>query len=656
MASVLEMTNEGTSAPGEPFVFPSYGNIGPPHIATLSLPGLTIGLPVWLFSTQVIPNVVSASVVSTSPQEHQPHVDPSLSSLVRSSSPSSLARSPFVSSSSSSESSEASNSVNKKKKKRKIKKKKDKRGSKPPTVVKHVGKQPVIVNRAGSVDDVKITQTTRKPKYPCRLCKGRHLLKECLGLPKVIEAWSTHPHQPMSLASEQHVDDLPSTSHDTVGKKKSRVKFPCMLCKGSHLTHLCSRMDEASKLLEDMTVSQPQLPAAYRNLSLNPPIVDGMITSVPLPVNQVDHFVNLVTSLVEPVDKVVDPIPSSINLVLPSESETKEVDLIPSSIDPTLPLESVTQVVDPFTPIDPILPLENETQVIDLISSLVDPTLPLESKPDTTHIFLVDIDSVVSRGIPPPPVEPPPSYEAIHFDWGVLTGPRLPSHIPFHITVQVCGRDVPQTLIDEGSFVSILSSIAWQALGCPPLAPVTQNLLAFNKRTSQPLGTLPQFPVTLAGKTVFIDVMVVQDPLDFSLLLGRDYVYAMKAIVSTLFRVISFPHDGWVVIVDQLSFIDPAWIASLNGSYMQMVSPPPQVNYVALSPMASTSDDLDPVVDMVISSIGLLEPDLFTPVATLDIVSFQSVFLPSSEDLLEAMTEFCPFTWCPSKALSSWNT
>jgi hypothetical protein len=68
MASILEMTNEGTSAPEEPFVFPSYGNIGPPHIATLSLPSLTIGLLVWLFSTQVIPNVVSASVTSTSPK------------------------------------------------------------------------------------------------------------------------------------------------------------------------------------------------------------------------------------------------------------------------------------------------------------------------------------------------------------------------------------------------------------------------------------------------------------------------------------------------------------------------------------------------------------------------------------------------------------
>ena len=125
---------------------------------------------------------------------------------------------------------------------------------------------------------------------------------------------------------------------------------------------------------------------------------------------------------------------------------------------------------------------------------------------------------------------------------------------------------------------------------------------------------------------MFINVMVVQDPLDFTLLLGRDYVYAMKAIVSTLFRVISFPHDGRIVTIDQLSCIGPDWVTSLSGSYMQTVSTPPHVNYVALSPMTSTSDYLDPVVDMVISSVGLLEPHFFTPVVTLGMYSFQSDF------------------------------
>jgi hypothetical protein len=120
MASVPGMTNEATHSPQEPFVFPSYRNVGPPYIATLSLLGLTIGLLVWLFSTQVIPNATSASVLSTFPLEHQPHVDPSPSS------PSSLSRSSSVSSSLPSESSEASNPVNKKKKK-------NKKGSKLPT-------------------------------------------------------------------------------------------------------------------------------------------------------------------------------------------------------------------------------------------------------------------------------------------------------------------------------------------------------------------------------------------------------------------------------------------------------------------------------------------------------------------------------------------
>jgi hypothetical protein len=76
-------------------------------------------------------------------------------------------------------------------------------------------------------------------------------------------------------------------------------------------------------------------------------------------------------------------------------------------------------------------------------------------------------------GIPPSPMKPPPSIEAILFYWGELTGPRLPSHIPFQITVQVCGWDIPQTLIDEGVSISILSFVAWYTLGCPQLAPVT---------------------------------------------------------------------------------------------------------------------------------------------------------------------------------------
>jgi hypothetical protein len=232
--------------------------------------------------------------------------------------------------------------------------------------------------------------------------------------------------------------------------------------------------------------------------------------------------VNLVSSLIEPQTQVANPFLSSISPILHQKSVTQVVDLFLSSVDPTLPLESDNKAIDLFPPVDPILLLENETQVVDpvlssvdptpsltsakvvdpvpssiiptlplksacmvdSIPSSVDPTLPLESKPDTTHVFLVDTESTVLGGIPHSPAKPPPSNESILFYWDALNGPRLPSHIPFQITVQVCGRDIPQTLIDEGVSVSIFSSVAWHDLGCPQLVLVTQNLLAFNRRTS----------------------------------------------------------------------------------------------------------------------------------------------------------------------------
>jgi hypothetical protein len=83
MDSVPKTTNGETPTPGEPFVFPFNKIVGPPYIANLSLPGLTIGLPVWLFSTPVILNAISASDVSI-PPTHQPHVNLSPSSPIMS--------------------------------------------------------------------------------------------------------------------------------------------------------------------------------------------------------------------------------------------------------------------------------------------------------------------------------------------------------------------------------------------------------------------------------------------------------------------------------------------------------------------------------------------------------------------------------------------
>jgi hypothetical protein len=296
MASNPESTNGGTPSPREPYTFPSFGKFGPLYISTLSLPGLTIGLPVWLFPTPVIsnpPNVSTApnTLDVSTPPTHQPHVEFS---------PSSPIKSPSLSPSSPSESSKTNRQVDQKKKKQKEKKKKRPKRTKSPTTSDVESQQPTTINSTRSVDEVnKIKMKNLKPKFPCSLCKDDHFLRDFPGIPKVLEMCSS-----MSSASAGHVGDTPLTSDVKVGKKKTIVKFPCMLCKGDHYSHLFPRMDEASSLLEKL-----QLPKGYRKLSPNPSLVDGLVNSIPSSVSLVDQVVNLVSSLIEPQTQVVDPVP-----------------------------------------------------------------------------------------------------------------------------------------------------------------------------------------------------------------------------------------------------------------------------------------------------------------------------------------------------------
>jgi hypothetical protein len=58
----------------------------------------------------------------------------------------------------------------------------------------------------------------------------------------------------------------------------------------------------------------------------------------------------------------------------------------------------------------------------------------------------------------------------------------------------------------------------------------------------------------LGGKTVTVDVEVVDAPLDYNLLLGRSWFYAMTVVASSIFLCVQFPHQGEIVNVDQLDF------------------------------------------------------------------------------------------------------
>ena len=99
-----------------------------------------------------------------------------------------------------------------------------------------------------------------------------------------------------------------------------------------------------------------------------------------------------------------------------------------------------------------------------------------------------------------------------------------------------------------------MSLSCWKALGSPERVPSNTLLTAFDGRSFHSHGILLDFEIKLAGKEVSVEVEVIDAPLDYNFLLGRSWTYAMSTIVSVVFRVVVFPHEGKLVIVDQLDF------------------------------------------------------------------------------------------------------
>ena len=89
--------------------------------------------------------------------------------------------------------------------------------------------------------------------------------------------------------------------------------------------------------------------------------------------------------------------------------------------------------------------------------------------------------------------------------------------------------------IDEGATASMMSFSCWKGLGSPKLSQYATMLTSFDGRSFWLHGILPSLKVQLGGKNVMIEVKLVDVPLDYNLLLGRNWMYSMQAIASSLF-------------------------------------------------------------------------------------------------------------------------
>jgi hypothetical protein len=172
--------------------------------------------------------------------------------------------------------------------------------------------------------------------------------------------------------------------------------------------------------------------------------------------------------------------------------------------------------------------------------------------------------------------------------------------------------------------VDMILTAAYQSLESsdPWIVPIMSKFDALG-------DTVPLSP----AKTSYVVVQSASPSSDDQYLLAPDN-YLMPSWLSSLSSVIDyispiFPSDE--SIMEMLSIDELPWDDNHHQSSLlppreeirediRSISPP-NVDFPS-SPMPSTSDDLDPVVDMVISSVGLLENDLLTHDKTLNMYSF----------------------------------
>ena len=80
-----------------------------------------------------------------------------------------------------------------------------------------------------------------------------------------------------------------------------------------------------------------------------------------------------------------------------------------------------------------------------------------------------------------------------------------------------------------------MSLPCWKAIGSPKLAQYPTTLKAFDGRSFIPYGFICNLPIKLGDKTMNVEVEVLDAPLDYNMILGWSWFYAMTIVLSSVF-------------------------------------------------------------------------------------------------------------------------
>ena len=107
-----------------------------------------------------------------------------------------------------------------------------------------------------------------------------------------------------------------------------------------------------------------------------------------------------------------------------------------------------------------------------------------------------------------------------------------------------------RTILDESASTSVMSLSCWRAIGSPYINCSPTTLKAFNGHGLQPYGLISSLQVELEGKYFSIHIQVVDAPLHYNILLGRNWFYVMQVVASFVSQVVKFPFQWKIVMIE----------------------------------------------------------------------------------------------------------
>jgi hypothetical protein len=350
--------------------------------------------------------------------------------------------------------------------------------------------------------------------------------------------------------------------------EKRKARYPCNLCAEDHPTHLCPRLAEAQKFVTQQQQAVLTNPFQHgQNLTQASASTEkGSYDNCPPQNASSSANVYMMKSDAFIATRAHDYSKSSAS----DKGKEAEIPSLPLQIEKTLG-ETMTRIPKGAFKRASHNPNARAAQNYSVVEDLSQTPCAmsalevLQSCPAQRKALLTALGSTETC-----------NPGTIMLDTTDLK-PRLPYHVAFQIVVahptKTFTRNIFRTVVDEGASTCVMSLACWKAIGQPELSPSPTLLTAFDGRSFRPHGIIPSFPVQLGGKTVCVEVEVVDAPIDYNLLLGRSWTYAMQAVVATVFRVLLFPHEGRIVTIDQLSFSRPD--PALGASTVPMVENPP---------------------------------------------------------------------------------